>query len=366
MKKFITAFIFCVTIVNGFSQNVAINTSGLNADASAMLDIASSSKGLLTPRMTTAQRTAISSPANGLLVFDTDTKTFWFFSTSWKELTTGGGGGNFSLPYSGTFAGSNPALSISNTSTPLGNGINVEANGSSASAIKALGQGSSQSAATIVGTNNGGGPGVLGISGSSGFGYGVMGQANAGIAGYFLKSGNSNVGYCIAVTDQTMGTGVKIAMVDQGNNSPALEIVHSGTGKLASYSKGGSEVAFVGNNGNLNTNGSVIVKGNKGIVRSSTATQMRYETISTSTFTSIGLGVGGSLSMNVTFSTAFSSAPAVSVANINTGYIGPCDVLSVAITNVTTTGCTVKIVNPFMATTGVISGSWKLLIVGPE
>src|SRR6188474_2664318 len=80
------------------AQNVAVNTTGTPADASAMLDVSSTSKGFLAPRMSTVQRTGIPSPANGLMVFDTDTKSYWFFSTTWKEITNGGGG-NFSLPY---------------------------------------------------------------------------------------------------------------------------------------------------------------------------------------------------------------------------------------------------------------------------
>jgi hypothetical protein len=40
--------------------------------ASAALDIESTTKGLLTPRMTAAQRAAIGTPANGLVVYQTD------------------------------------------------------------------------------------------------------------------------------------------------------------------------------------------------------------------------------------------------------------------------------------------------------
>jgi hypothetical protein len=45
-----------------------------------MLDISSNSKGILITRLSTAQRIAIGTPAEGLLVFDTDTKGFWYFS----------------------------------------------------------------------------------------------------------------------------------------------------------------------------------------------------------------------------------------------------------------------------------------------
>ena len=52
------------------SQSVAINTDASLPNASAILDIKSITKGLLIPRMTTVQRTAIAAPAKGLIVFD--------------------------------------------------------------------------------------------------------------------------------------------------------------------------------------------------------------------------------------------------------------------------------------------------------
>ena len=69
------------------SQSVAINTDGSSANASAILDVKSTTKGMLVPRVTTAQRTGIASPAAGLLVYDTNTNTFWFYNgTSWAQM----------------------------------------------------------------------------------------------------------------------------------------------------------------------------------------------------------------------------------------------------------------------------------------
>ncbi|MEZ4966531.1 MAG: tail fiber domain-containing protein [Saprospiraceae bacterium] len=72
------------------AAQVAINQDNSTPDPSAMLDVKSSDKGLLIPRMTTAQRDAIVSPATGLLVFDTDTESFWYRdSDSWVNLVAG-------------------------------------------------------------------------------------------------------------------------------------------------------------------------------------------------------------------------------------------------------------------------------------
>ena len=56
-------------------------------DTSAMLEVASTTKGMLVPRMSTTQRTAIQYPANGLLVYDTNFNGFWFYTTAgWLAL----------------------------------------------------------------------------------------------------------------------------------------------------------------------------------------------------------------------------------------------------------------------------------------
>lgn len=68
-------------------SGVAIGAGTPVANPSAALDVQSQSLGMLTPRMTTAQRTAIASPVAGLLVFDTDTDEFWFHTGSaWVKL----------------------------------------------------------------------------------------------------------------------------------------------------------------------------------------------------------------------------------------------------------------------------------------
>ncbi|MCR9290971.1 MAG: hypothetical protein NXI23_26680, partial [Bacteroidetes bacterium] len=84
--KIFTVFLLFLSI--GLSAQISINTDDSNPDASAILDVKSTSLGVLVPRMTTAQRNLISSPATGLLVFDTTTGSFWFYNGSWIDLSS--------------------------------------------------------------------------------------------------------------------------------------------------------------------------------------------------------------------------------------------------------------------------------------
>ena len=88
MKKLsilLTALLF--TAATTMAQ-VAINTDGSDADASAMLDVKSTDKGLLVPRMTKTEKDAISSPAEGLLIFNTSIGYFEYYSRgSWNYIS---------------------------------------------------------------------------------------------------------------------------------------------------------------------------------------------------------------------------------------------------------------------------------------
>lgn len=93
MKKsilFLLTLLFALS-ANLFAQNVGINNDGTSPDGSAMLDVKSTTKGMLVPRMSLAQRDQISSPATGLLVFQTDnTPGFYFYDGSqWKSVVNG-------------------------------------------------------------------------------------------------------------------------------------------------------------------------------------------------------------------------------------------------------------------------------------
>lgn len=83
--------LFLILVSGAFTMNAQVGIGTTDPDPSSILDIKSDSAGLLVPRMTTAERTAIVSPANSLLVYDKDANAFFFYDTSsssWIKLNS--------------------------------------------------------------------------------------------------------------------------------------------------------------------------------------------------------------------------------------------------------------------------------------
>ena len=95
MKKIKLTLLFALIAINGalFSQTVVITDDPAYTvgQSTSVLDVKSTTKGFLVPRMLQTEREAILSPATGLLVFQTDgTSGFYYFnSTIWVMLPTG-------------------------------------------------------------------------------------------------------------------------------------------------------------------------------------------------------------------------------------------------------------------------------------
>ncbi len=86
---FIAFIVSVITITaNAQNQGVAINSDGAQADPSAMFDVKSTTGGILIPRMNQAQRNAITSPATGLMVYQTDnTDGFYYYDgAGWNYI----------------------------------------------------------------------------------------------------------------------------------------------------------------------------------------------------------------------------------------------------------------------------------------
>ena len=120
MKKILLLVLF-ISLLGYTNAQVAINNDGSAANSASMLDVSSTAKGVLIPRMTKAQRDAITSPVNGLLIYQTNyTSGFYFYNgTAWRvigseatsvdDLSDGRTGGE--SIFLGNGAGSNDDLS---------------------------------------------------------------------------------------------------------------------------------------------------------------------------------------------------------------------------------------------------------------
>ena len=184
MKKLSSLFLSAIIYCTGFTQNVGV---GINTpNASAKLDVTSTSSGILIPRMTSAQRTAIATPAQGLLVYDTNTNSFWFYNASaWTNLVssgwalTGNSGTNPSNNFIGTTDDQPLIFKVNNTWA---------------------GQLHPDIANIFLGVNSGKAA-TSGVA-NSGFGYNTLakntvGQANTAMGSEVLRSnttGNYNTG----------------------------------------------------------------------------------------------------------------------------------------------------------------------------
>jgi len=81
-----------IFLVNSLTGQTGIGTS--TPEPSAQLDVSSTTKGFLPPRMTEAERDAISSPADGLVIYQTDGAVGLYVrsSSAWVKLDSNGGG----------------------------------------------------------------------------------------------------------------------------------------------------------------------------------------------------------------------------------------------------------------------------------
>jgi hypothetical protein len=108
MKPLYCIIIFFCIYKMGFPQSLAINTDGSTANTSALLDVKSTSKGLLIPRLSKTQKNAIAIPATGLLIFQNapdsvgfqyydGTKWLWLSNTIYTDSTMWQTHGNTAL-----------------------------------------------------------------------------------------------------------------------------------------------------------------------------------------------------------------------------------------------------------------------------
>lgn len=203
----LTVLVFCFQQI--FSQSIGINTDGTPPHPSAMLDIKSTTKGLLLPRMSTVQRNNIVSPAEGLKVFDTDTKSFWFYSgVGWIELSTGSGTNFWALNGTHIFNSNagNVGIGTNNPAQPL----------TIQSAVNSYGFTHTDGTISLS-TFLGGGAGGAWIGTQSNHAFNI----------YTNNGTVPNVSFTTAFSNEFKGTTPQIVLQDGNSNSGTLKATGS-------------------------------------------------------------------------------------------------------------------------------------------
>ncbi len=184
---------------NTFPSTGKVGIGTTSPNASALLEIKSTNKGLLIPRMTQTQRNAIPSPANGLLIYQTDNNPGFYYyngmawgnASYWKSNSTG------SFVY---YNKGNVGIGIGNPSYRLDvEDSNVAIYGNSIGNNYKYGVWGNSTYAGVYGTGN-----SYGVYGYSASNYGVYGYgASTGVFG----NGNSYGVYGVGSTRGVYGYG---------------------------------------------------------------------------------------------------------------------------------------------------------------
>lgn len=268
MKKiyYILTLLLCVYVQSANAQ-MGVNSTGAVPNAAAMLDVRSSDKGFLMPRMTTTQRDAMPAIADGLMIYNTSIAEIQVYRglAGWQTASRMG------VPFN--VSGSDPANGIiQGTNTGTGDAIKgVAVSGIGVRAFGVTGVYSDGTTTGVFGSTSAGtgifgrsetfrgvwgrglttgdgvygdavsGRGVMGIATGSGTGvYGealvgsgtaVIGEANSGYGGYFRSVSGTGVaaistsGYGI-VAENTSAT-TPVVQVGNLSGGTGIEVIAS-------------------------------------------------------------------------------------------------------------------------------------------
>ena len=227
--KFATvAFFISIGALKTTAQNnVGIGTTTPNA--SSILEMQATDKGVLVPRMTTAQRNAIASPANSLLVYDTDFDCYFYYiaaTTTWTSLcnsgsgtagATGPTGANGTNGIDGA-TGATGTNGIDGATGPTGAGVAGVAGATGATGATGLvgptGVGSGSPGATGT-TGATGSTGIVGTTGATGNNGATGANGSTGVTG---TNGATGVAGATGTNGSTGATGSNGATGATGTN----------------------------------------------------------------------------------------------------------------------------------------------------
>ena len=373
MKTSLTLGFFMLLAVLTKAQSVAINTDGSSPDSSAILDVKSTTQGVLIPRLTSNQKKAIVNPAEGLLIYQTNsTKGLNYYN------------GSAWLPVVDTKSNLwqlNAANNIYNSSAFVGIGNNAPRMALHVTSPTGLG---------MVIEN----PVPLNTNIKSGLYFKTADQyygavkaigtsANSGRLGLFTYSGADSSQLIERLTILDAG------LVGIGTTNPAYNLDVNGSERVVNnlVVGGGAQVATsitVGTNAtvsaNLTVSGNETVSGTEsvagaltnnglGVVVGSNSTQQKIVVYS-ATLSVTNLAPNSLLGAQGTIGIAagtFSGTPTAYIGNvISATENGDWYRIVLIPDSVTSTQVKIRLFNPTASTISFSNVTWKVLVVGPK
>ena len=240
MKKiyYILTLLLCV-YVRSVNAQMGVNSNGAVPSTSAMLDVNSTNKGFLMPRLTTAQRNAMPAIANGLMIYNTTTNELEIYRSlvGWQTASRMG------VPFQVFGSDAGGIIQANNT----GSGTGVRGEASSGPGIIGI----SSSGLGVYGSGDQGiyGVGVsTGVYGTTTTGVGVFGSTNTnrGVWGRGLTTGDGVYG------DATTGNAVR----GEASSSGTGGYFRSVTGEAIDASTGNNFAIRADNNSSSSATGS--------------------------------------------------------------------------------------------------------------
>ena len=415
MKSFSLGIACIIISIASYAQNVGIGTN--IPHSSALLEVNSTTKGALLPRMTNAQRTTISTPAKGLIVFDTDSNSFWYYNGSaWVNMAVSAGasapsdwvtsGGNTYLsnmtgmvgigttnptsPLTISYPGSAPGIIVKATTN--WSAIDIDASTENDAALRLLKDGNTSWVLRRKSYSND--FEIVEVGGGSRMFF----EANNGRVGIGTTTPSAKLN--VVYTGGSPGIAIKSSQsyatidVDSYDGDAALRFYHQGVGTWNVRNQAGTDnfqinelnggsTRFVIENttgnvgigtadpaekldvtGNAKISGAVTVGGD-GIVKSTNATQMKM-TRSGILLSFAGLGAGSTATSGYFYWTESFNAMAIYVGNVQSATAtGEWYKIMVTPFEIDTVNkrCRFHITN-VASTTVTFSANWEVLLVG--
>lgn len=235
------------------TENVGIGTQ--TPDHSAVLDIQSTEKGLLIPRLSAKQRAMISKPATGLMIYQTnESPGFYFYNGAiWKPLSDNDANSVATLDINGWALDGNATATANKAaataSSFIGTGAGVPIN------FK-IGTFTAGSITSLTSTYLGYKSGLSGVAAANNSGFGIntlasltTGTLNAALGSYALEkttTGNNNIAFgSYAMRANTVGAhNAALGTYALVNNTTGIGNFAAGSQALSANTTGNSNVAL--------------------------------------------------------------------------------------------------------------------------